>query len=137
MHLIEFSLRHSIIVLGVIDRVGRPDPRSRPGFFWGCDRSSGRDPDFFMGCDPFRSRPIFKKREIHEKSRKATQLDKIRKKFGSRPPGSRPKLGSRPGKFSGRDPKFFRVTIPTRSRPPTLLYHDIAFPIQAIPIELD
>ena len=78
----------------------------RPGFFWGRDRSSGRDPDFFMGCDPIRSRPIFKKREIHEKSRKATQLDKIRKKFGSRPPGSRPKLGSRPGKFSGRDPRW-------------------------------
>ena len=71
------------------------------GFFLGSWPELGSRPGFFYG-----SRPIFKKREIHEKTRKPTQLDKIRKKFGSRPPGSRPKLGSRPGKFLGRDPRW-------------------------------
>jgi hypothetical protein len=58
-----------ILVLGVIDRVGRPDSRSRPGFFWGRDRTSGRDPNFFLGRDPIGSWPKVKKRENHEKTR--------------------------------------------------------------------
>ena len=28
---------------------------SRPGFFWGRDRTSGRDPNFFLGRDPIGS----------------------------------------------------------------------------------
>ncbi len=51
------------LVLGVIDRVGRPDPRSRPksgrdpDFSGVATRPLGRDPKFFVGRDPIRSRP--------------------------------------------------------------------------------
>ena len=69
------------LVLGVIDRIGRPKPRSRP--------KSGRDRVF--------SRVV-------AGARVATRIFLW--------------VATRGG---GRDPKFFRVTIPNRSRPPTLV----------------
>jgi hypothetical protein len=103
----------------VIDRVGRPDSRSRP--------KSGRDPDFtgvvtgtrvatWIFFSKWKNAKIMRKRDNQLNS---TRFEKI---SGRDRLGHDPSLGRDPN--LGRDPKFFRVTIPTRSRPPTLVYTD-------------
>ena len=49
---------------------------SRPGFFWGRDRSSGRDPDFFMGRDPYLKNVKFMRKRENQLNQ--TRFEKIR-----------------------------------------------------------